>query len=296
VNINPAISRAAGRAALVISKNSPQLLFGGGMAGFAGTVFLACRATSKIGPVLDDFEKEKARVESEVDEKHQQRELTLVYGNTIIKIAKLYAPAAGLGILTVAMLTGSHHILSRRNLAMMAAYKALDEGFRQYRQRVAEEVGEERETELRHDLRREVEVAKKDGEVALTGKVRNPEAVSIHARFFDELSVNWNPNPEFNLIYLTGIQDQANYKLKSRGHLFLNEVYDMLGIPRSQAGQVVGWILGPGNHNHIDFGVYRGHERGRRFVNGDEPAILLDFNVDEGIIWDQDIYKRVKQL
>jgi hypothetical protein len=78
--------------------------------------------------------------------------------------------------------------------------------------------------------------------------------------------------------------------------LFLNEVYDMLGIPRSQAGQVVGWILGPGNHNHIDFGVYRGHERGRRFVNGDEPAILLDFNVDEGIIWDQDIYKRVKQL
>lgn len=86
-------------------------------------------------------------------------------------------------------------------------------------------------------------------------------------------------------------QQYANEKLKAQGHLFLNEVYDMLGIPRSKAGAVVGWIYDRNNpekysDGYVDFGLYSGTESNRRFVNGQEYNILLDFNVD-GVIYDK---------
>jgi hypothetical protein len=299
VNIPPTITRAAGRAALIISKNSPQLLFAGGIAGFAGTVVLSCRATMKLEPILDEHDKamEKWKTTRFETELERRQEIGRIYITSAVKIGRVFAPAAGMGILTIAMLTGSHHILSRRNLAMMAAYRALDEGFRQYRGRVAEELGPEKEAGIRHGATRDVLTdSSKEGEVEIKQGPLMFGEPSIYARFFDEMSVNWQAVPEMNLVYLRAQQDQANYWLKMRGHVFLNEVYDMLGIPRSQAGQVVGWMAGPGRGNYIDFGVYRGHERGRRFINGDEPAILLDFNIDPGIIWDEVNYGRAKQL
>jgi hypothetical protein len=63
----------------------------------------------------------------------------------------------------------------------------------------------------------------------------------------------------------------------------------MLGIDRSKAGSVVGWVItkeGTGD-NFIDFGVFDGdNPRARDFVNGREGSILLDFNVD-GVIYDK---------
>ena len=63
----------------------------------------------------------------------------------------------------------------------------------------------------------------------------------------------------------------------------------MLGIPKTKAGQVVGWVYDPEHpvgDNYVDFGLFDlDRERVRRFVNGDERNILLDFNVD-GNIWE----------
>lgn len=112
------------------------------------------------------------------------------------------------------------------------------------------------------------------------------QKVSPYARFFDECSPEWSNDPEYNKMFLHSQQQFANEKLKSKGHLYLNEVYDMLGLPRSRSGAIVGWIYDPENNkagdNFVDFGIYTVADP--KFVNGYERSVLLDFNVDGLII------------
>lgn len=121
---------------------------------------------------------------------------------------------------------------------------------------------------------------------ALT-EARNGDVPSPYARFFDDSSPMWTRDSESNLRFLKHNQNYANDLLKSRGHLFLNDVYQLLGIPKTRAGQVVGWIYDPENgegDNHVDFGIYHDDQHSRDFVNGYEKSILLDFNVDGEIL------------
>ena len=117
----------------------------------------------------------------------------------------------------------------------------------------------------------------------------DPNMYSDYARIFDDGCTGWSKNAEYNLMFLKQQQAYANTLLKNNGYLFLNEVYDMLGIPRSKAGQVVGWIYdekNPIGDNFVDFGIYDLYnEKARDFVNGYERSIVLDFNVD-GNVWD----------
>lgn len=113
------------------------------------------------------------------------------------------------------------------------------------------------------------------------------DSVSQYARFFDEGSPAWSKDSEYNLMFLKQQQQYANDLLKKRGHIFLNEIYDMLGIPRTKAGAVVGWVYDENNpigDNYVSFGIT--DERNANFVNGYEKSVLLDFNVD-GNIWDK---------
>ena len=88
-----------------------------------------------------------------------------------------------------------------------------------------------------------------------------------------------------NLFFLKAQQTNANVQLTVRGHVFLNEVYDMLGLPRTAAGAIVGWVRGNGD-DVIDFGIWDNNDINSDFVNGyNRSKILLDFNVD-GVIYD----------
>jgi len=119
-------------------------------------------------------------------------------------------------------------------------------------------------------------------------KVADVDGISDYARFYDDGCEGWTKDPELNLSFLRAQQQYANDKLVANGHLFLNEVYDMLGIPRTKAGQVVGWVYDLSNteaDNYVDFGLYDAtKEKTRDFVNGYERTILLDFNVDGPIL------------
>ena len=117
-----------------------------------------------------------------------------------------------------------------------------------------------------------------------TGSERN---VSMYAKVFDSSSPMWTKDPEYNLMFLRQLQLHTTEKLMTNGYLFLNEVYDTLGLPRTKAGQVVGWIYDPKNpvgDNYVDCGIYD-VARNSGFINGYENSILLDFNVD-GLILD----------
>jgi Family of unknown function (DUF6353) len=286
------ISRTVARNTLHVQKASPEILLGVGIIGLVGSTVLACRATLKMSEVLDES---KNKIDQATNLEHQDysesdrsRDLTLIKYQTGVQIVKLYAPAIVVGGLSIYALTSSHNILSRRNAALTAAYAALEKGFNQYRARVVDKYGEDEDRNLRYGTE-QVQIVDPDTGQKKTVTRVGPDDPSIYARFFDPVSPSWSKEPEYNLIFLKCQQNYANDLLLSRGHIFLNEVYDMLGIQRSKAGAVVGWVVSKNGEtdNFVNFGVFDGKEQvARDFVNGREGAILCDFNVD-GVIYDR---------
>ena len=292
------MSRLAGKASLQLKQHAPEILMGVGIVGTVASTVMACKATTKATGLIEEAKKEieaihhVAENNDEYTEKDLQQALTISYAQTGVKLLKLYGPAIALGTLSITSIVAGHHILKKRNLALAAAYAVVDKGFKNYRKNVVERFGEKVDKELRYNMKaKEIETEYVDEK----GKVKNKKEIvneidknqlddiSEYARFFDELSTAFDKsNPEYNLMFLRRQQDWANELLKSRGYVYLNEVYDMLCIPRTQAGQAVGWIYDKNNKhdNYVDFGIYSGSEGSRAFVNGYEKAILLDFNVD----------------
>lgn len=305
-------SKTFNRAGLKLKKHSPEIMVAAGIVGVVTSAVMACKATTKVGSILDEKEKRlepiheaKEKLENGVELKCEDGDLyteddvkkdtTIVYMQTGIKFIKLYGPSVALGILSITSILVGHKVLRKRNLALAAAYTAIDKSFKDYRGRVVERFGKELDRELKYNIKskevEEIVVDEKTGEEKVVKKtidVVDPSEYSDYARFFEDGCTGWSKDPEFNLMFLKNQQSYANDLLKSRGHLFLNEVYDLLGIPRTKAGNVVGWIYDeehPVGDNFVDFGIYDINKpKNRDFVNGYERTILLDFNVDGDIL------------
>jgi hypothetical protein len=284
------VTNKLARQALHIQKASPKLLLIGGIVGSVGATVLACRATLKMDEVItkaqENLEIANTLEHKDYSEQDRQKDKVYIYVQTIVRTAKLYAPAVALGSLSICALVGSHKIMSSRNTALAAAYGVLDKAFDEYRKRVETELGPDRERDIRYA------VETKETKNESTGKVKKTKHVSgkdhsPYARFFDEYNRNWQREGTLNQMFISCQQNYANDLLRSRGHVFLNEVYDMLGMERTSAGAVVGWVLDDEGDNYVDFGVFDGDIfEAVRFVNGEERSILLDFNVD-GIVYDK---------
>jgi Family of unknown function (DUF6353) len=229
---------------------------------------------------------EKKENGGEYTDKERSQDMSVVYVRGAYNVVKLYAPAIVVGGLSIAALTQSQNILTKRNAALTAAYAALDKGFREYRARVVDKYGEDQDREFRYGSEKVEIVNEETGRKKTVNRVA-PGTPSVYARFFDPLSPSWSKDPETNFIFLHAQQNYANDLLHSRGHIFLNEVYDMLGIPRTKAGQVVGWMMVDNpekGDNYINFGIFDENDKIIDFVNGREASILLDFNVN-GVIY-----------
>jgi hypothetical protein len=281
------VTQAVGQQALKLNASSPKLLFVGGIGCMVASTVLACRATLKLEDTLEETQDElnaiKANKVTE-DVEIAKKDTAVVMAKGGARVLKLYGPAIVVGSVGIGCLTKSHNLLQERNAALMAAYTAVDKAFEKYRLRVVEKYGEDQDQEFRYGTE-QVEIVDEKGKTKIVTRVADGEP-SMYARFFDQLSTSWSKEPEYNLVFLRCQQNYANDLLKTRGHVFLNEVYDLLGIERTKAGQVVGWVVSDDGDNFIDFGIYDGNDRARDFVNGREGSILLDFNVD-GIIYDK---------
>lgn len=299
------VSSSFNKMGFELKKHSPEILVVVGVVGTVASAVMACKATTKVSDILEKSKEDidsihncaaDESLEDEYTPEDAKKDLAIVYIQTGVKLTKLYAPAVALGVLSLGSILASNDILRRRNGALAAAYATVDKGFKEYRNRVVERFGEEVERELRHDIKAKkidkivIDENGKEKKVKETVQVASdPNTYSDYARFFDDGCTGWEKDSEYNLMFLRAQQQYANDKLMANGRLFLNEVYDMLGIPRTKAGQVVGWVYdteNPVGDNYVDFGMYDIHrEVVRNFVNGYERTILLDFNVD-GNIWD----------
>lgn len=302
VYIPDGISTRVSRQILKGRKNSPTILFAAGVVGVVATTVMASRATLKLEEVLEKTEENLKTAKTialqdrpDYSVEDYQKDKIYIYTRATVDIVKLYSPAILLGAASIACLAGSHNILSKRNASMMAAYAALDQTFSRYRNRVIDlytknegaDAAKMADDHFMYGSEERVVVKSTDGTEIKARRVAKFDA-SGYARFFDELNPNWNRNPEYNMVFLRCQQNYANDLLIHRGHVFLNDVYDMLGIERTGYGAVVGWVIEKdGGDNFIDFGVFNGKsESARDFVNGREASVLLDFNVD-GVIYDK---------
>lgn len=312
VNVRSGFNKFTGK----VEKHAPEILMFGGTIGFVTAAVMACVATTKLDDILDESRENIERVHKAVNgeiplkEEYTQedatKDLTIYYTKAGLKVAKLYAPSVILGVASLTAMLSSNGILKKRGAAAAAAYAGLDGAFRAYRKRVEDRFGDAIEKEIRYNATaHEVETTVTDengNEKPVTQMVydmNGPTEVSPFARFFEEYTrddrgnviknCNWDSCSDYNLFFLKTQEKIANDLLVANGRLFLNEVYRMLGLPISKAGQIYGWVYdkdNPVGDNYVDFGLYsNGSQNYSDFVYGTDGAILLDFNVD-GNVWE----------
>ena len=298
--IMKSVNGVTSKAVMKLKKHSPEILVVAGIAGTVVSAVLACKATTKVAEILDETKGTLDTIHEgmetgaingqEYTNEDGNKDTVVVYAQTGMKLAKLYGPAIILGTLSITSILASNNILRKRNVALGAAYAAIDKSFKEYRGRVIERFGEQVDTELKYGIKakkfEEIEVDPETGKekkVKKTVMVADPNLQSDYAVYFDSKSRNYETNPDYNRMFLKAQQAFANDKLQTRGHLFLNEVLDDLDLPRTPAGQIVGWTK-DGPDGYVNFRIVeveRETEDGRH-----EPALLLDFNV-EGNIWEK---------
>lgn len=300
------LSKVANTSTMKIKKYSPEILLTTGIVGMVGTVALACKATLHAEDVVDEHMGKMYKIGeairiSEADpesfeypEEYRKKDKLVTYVQTGVSFTKLYAPAITLGAVSIGCILAGNKIMKKRYLGVVAAYGAVSEAFSDYRKRVVEEAGIDMDrhyrfgTELNEVTSTETDENGKKKKVKETVENADPNKLkpADNARFFDSSNPNWDKCPSYNMMFLKAQETMFNDLLHTRGHVFLNEVYDGLGFPMTSEGAVTGWVEGLGD-NYIDFGLYNpDNDNSRRFVNGDSDVILLDFNTD-GVIWDK---------
>ena len=296
--IMKSVNGVASKTVMKLKKHSPEILVVAGIAGTVVSAVLTCKATTKVAEILDETKGTLDTIHEgmetgaingqEYTTEDGKKDTVVVYAQTGMKLAKLYGPAIILGTLSITSILASNNILRKRNVALGAAYAAIDKSFKEYRGRVIERFGEQVDTELKYGIKakkfEEIEVDPETGKekkVKKTVMVADPNLQSDYAVYFDSKSRNYETNPDYNRMFLKAQQAFANNKLQTRGHLFLNEVLDDLDLPRTPAGQIVGWTK-DGPDGYVNFRIVeveRETEDGRH-----EPALLLDFNVEGNIL------------
>lgn len=295
------ISRNIHKAGFALKKSSPEILVAVGVIGTVASAVMACKATMKIDDILEESKDKLDKIhtcaddpemEEQYSEEDAKKDTVLVYAHTGLKLAKLYGPALGLGIVSIGSILASNHILRKRNAALAAAYAVANRTLKDYRERVIERFGEEVDRQLRYNIKAEeieetiMDDKGKEKKVKKKIDIADPNA-SGYMKYFTRSNPNWEDDTDYVEMFLRSQQNYANDKLRAVGHLTLNEVYNMLDMQDTKAGMVVGWIYDldhPTGDNYVEFDVkkvYLPNERGDY-----EEAYAIDFNVD-GNIYDK---------
>lgn len=297
-------------------KNSPTILVVTGIVGAAASVILACKETTKVEGIVKESNEKIAEVKNkmnddnllankEYSEKDGKKDLTKEYLKLGLKVTKNYLPSIALFSLSMTSILTSHKILKGRNLALAAAYSAVDNSFRSYRNRVKNKFGDEVEKEIFNNVYEDKTVVTKKNkngeeiEKEETMKIAHPACEDdIYRLVYNEACNGWTKDGASNISYLQYLENQLNAKLRAQGYLFLKDVYDELGVEKGWltdkqilASRVVGWIYDtndPTRDNWVSFGIddREGNlnKETAALRRRNERNIWLEFNPDGDIL------------
>lgn len=312
------IVATAAKSAAVIKRFAPEIMVGAGIVGGVAAAVMACKASPKAELLKEELASDLESLQvaqeeiaqsdkaEEYTEQDARMDVVRTYAAYAGKLIRLYGPAVLVGVGAIASILGGCGILRGRVVALGAALTASDRAYDIYRSRVRERFGEDVDNELKYGLSTSKATIKHDDgskEKVITKSLPEEEGVatgaSQYARVFDASNPNWSPDKSVALLFLQAQQNYMNNLLNSRGHVLLNEVYDVLGLPHTSYGCLVGWLKAPADpvaaiaagkqvgDGFIDFGVFGSEGRGARdFMSSWDDKILLDFNVD-GVVFDK---------
>ena len=280
------VTRLAGRAGLVLSKHAPTILTAAGTAGFIGTTILASKATLKVEETISEetvllVKVHEAHEAGKLEDKDALHDKVILYTRMTTKMAKLYAPALILGAASIVSLATGHGIMLKRNASLAAAYAAVDQAFKTYKKKVESKFGKDAVIDALISTTEE-DLTKDELTMEAIAAV---DGVSPYGVIFDEANNNWSADEDLSMLHLKCQQQYANDILQTRGHIFLNEVYKMLGFPHTPAGAVTGWVKGNGD-DFVDFNIFEGTFEGEDEKGRTVTKWALDFNVD-GVMYDK---------
>ena len=316
------MNKVIAKAGQTVAKNSPTILTVGGVIGIGVTVFLACRATLKAQKVVEDHHERREKVEEEFDkngietDREYTRELAKVYGKTAIDMTKLYAVPVVLGVASIVSILGGYKILTDRNAKLMnslaavtAAYQQLDKFTKQYRKRVCDDAGKDKDLEYAYGVTKDkCETVSPEGKKEnLKGTLHTKDGVSKkdisdfeklnpYVAVFDERSREYKSSASMNLTTIKGQLNAWNDIAKARiaeakcGGAYpvitQNEVRRSLDLPETSAGAVTGWDLASDDYDgFIDFGINTiTYPQNELFAEGRSTACVLEFNCTGDIV------------
>ena len=305
-------------AKFAVKKYSPEILLGVGIVGTVGSTVLACKATLKVEDILDEREESLEKIEEvlslisagekiEYSADDIKKDTLIINAQTAVKLAKAYGPSVTLMGVSIGCILASYRILNKRNVALMAAYKVLEEAFTSYRGRVVEELGSARDAHFMYGTETVEEVDTVTDENGKKKKIKTEKEevlkgskLSGFARIFQsekpnnnggwEGSTQWSSNHEYNLTFLELKESYFNAKLTTKGFITMNDVYEELGFEPTEAGMVCGWRYKSGQGD--DYISFRPRGIDGNWATGmDGDDIILDFNID-GVIFDQQYAKK----
>lgn len=315
-NIGGALSRAGTAALRTLEHHAPKILMAIGIGCGIGGAVTACKATLKLPETMQEINNavDSAKAMPEEDEgqkKIKDKEVVKSYISGGVKLAKLYAPSIGLGVTSVVCVLGGNHIMNQRYSGAVAAVSATERMFANYRSRVVEELGADKDFQFANGIREVTEeepVLNKDGtpktdkngEVKTTKKTHMEfdQDMNKYSRIFEECTTHhWDPDPDYNRSDLILKQNHFNQMLHSKRYVFLNDVYEALGFPITSYGQDMGWIIDSETPDAcVDFGLYDFNENGVRRIDDmdyNTNAILLTF---KGVRYIKDKVYRVQRI
>lgn len=295
------VTRSLHKVGFKLKKHSPEILVVTGVIGIVTSTVMACKATTKVNDIATESKETINKIHdcvgkglhtSDGEEYTQEvanKDLAIIYTQTAWKFIKLYGPSVLLGAASIGCMVGSNRILRKRNVALAAALTTVEKSFKDYRGRVIDRFGKDLDRELRFGIKakeiKEKVIDENGNETTVTKTVEVVDPNTAHSLYsivFCEGNTGWTKNAELNKVFLIQQQNWANDKLRLRGYLTLNEVYEMVGAPTTAYGQIAGWVYTEDSSvgdNFVDFGIFDvTNEKACDFVNGRERSIILDFN------------------
>jgi len=298
-------------------KFAPEILLGVGIIGASVGTVLACRATLRIESILDDYQETKEQIEygialDQAGERNYpaeiaDKDMNMLKVRTTVDMVALYGPSVTLILVSFGCILGAHHIMTKRQVALMAAYKLVEESFMTYRGRVIKELGAAKDAHFMYGTEtvgvdgtfvdadgNEQQVVTKHEELVPGAKL------SGFARRFEPEQPDqyggWSGSTQFckvhdyNVNFLDQKENYFNAKLTAKGFVTVNEVYDELGFNPTEAGMICGWRYkseqGDGRISFRPRGI-----DGNWVMGDDGDSIILDFNID-GVIFDQEYARK----
>lgn len=247
----------------VLTRKSPEILTGIGIAGVITTTVLAVKVTPKALRLIDEAEHKKAVAwnNENPDYDNGADRIKLTKTETVKAAWKPYIPAVVTGICSVACIIGANSVHLRRNAALATAYQLSTTAFNEYKDKVVETIGEKKEKVVRQNIAKD-KVEKNPvskTEVFVTGN-----GTSL---FYDPLSGRYF---ESDMNKVEKAVNNLNWSMNNGNepYISLTQLYDELGLSHTGVSDNIGWKVEDGN---IELAV------SAQVSDDGRPCLVMDF-------------------